>query len=114
MKLLFDENLSPRLPSLLASSFPGSDHVDNVELHGAPDHTIWDFARANDFTIVSKDNDFRQRSFLSGHPPKVVWLSVGNASTSRIKLLLEERRAELEDFQSNSEESLFVLEDRKT
>jgi predicted nuclease of predicted toxin-antitoxin system len=113
VKLLFDENLSPRLAVLLATDFPSSEHIDHMGLHGATDQAVWDFAKANGFTIVSKDNDFRQRSFLSGHPPKVVWLSVGNAGTSRIEFLLSERREVLELFLSDSEESLYVLEDRE-
>ena len=32
LRLLFDENLSPRLVKLLAESFPNSLHVDDVGL----------------------------------------------------------------------------------
>ena len=35
-------------------------------------------------TIVSKDADFHQRSFLFGHPPKVIWVS-RNCLTSDIE-----------------------------
>lgn len=31
MKLLFDQNLSPRLPRRLADLYPGSDHVFELE-----------------------------------------------------------------------------------
>jgi predicted nuclease of predicted toxin-antitoxin system len=75
VKLLFDENLSYRLVAQLAPIFPGSQHVDSIGLHSRADVEIWNFARDNGFTIVTKDDDFRQRSFLSGAPPKVVWLS---------------------------------------
>ena len=53
--MLFDENLSPRLPALLSDQFPGSRHVRNVGLRGATDQDIWNFAAAADFTIVTKD-----------------------------------------------------------
>ena len=36
------------------------------------------------FAIVSKDSDFREGSFAEGHPPKVIWLAVGNAGTAEI------------------------------
>ena len=68
MKLLFDENLSPRLVHQL-SDFPGSAHVDVLGLHGKPDAEIWAYAREHGFVIVSKDDDFRQLSFLHGAPP---------------------------------------------
>jgi predicted nuclease of predicted toxin-antitoxin system len=29
-----------------------------------------------------EDKDFRQRAFLFGPPPKVIWLDVGNAGTN--------------------------------
>jgi predicted nuclease of predicted toxin-antitoxin system len=91
VKLLFDENLSPRLVQRLEPAYPGSAHVDLVGLHGKTDAEIWEFAGRETYTIVSKDNDFRQLSVLYGTPPKVVWLSVGNVGTAAIADLLEER-----------------------
>ena len=59
MKLLFDENLSPNLPRLLAGRFPGTAHVRECGLRGQPDEEVWEYARANHYTIVSKDSDFQ-------------------------------------------------------
>ena len=59
MKLLFDENLSPRLASVLANKYPDSAHVSDVGLLGATDRQIWSYARGNHYIIVSKDTDFR-------------------------------------------------------
>ncbi len=66
MKLLFDENLSPKLPRLLAGPFPGSKHVRDCGLLGQADEKVWEYARANRFIIISKDSDFQQRSLLYG------------------------------------------------
>ena len=82
MRLLFDENLSPRLVQAFEPEYPGSAHVCALGLRGATDGVIWDRARQESYAIVSKDNDFRQMSFLHGAPPKVIWLSVGNAGTN--------------------------------
>ena len=60
MRLLFDENLSPRLPYLLANEYPGSEHVRDAGLLGATDRQIWEYAGAHGFAIVSKDTDFRE------------------------------------------------------
>ncbi|WP_369667921.1 DUF5615 family PIN-like protein [Thioalkalicoccus limnaeus] len=79
MKLLLDENLSPKLPGLLAELCPGSSQIDEAGLRGARDAEVWEYAKANRYILVSKDNDFGQRSFQYGAPPKVVWLNVGNA-----------------------------------
>jgi predicted nuclease of predicted toxin-antitoxin system len=109
VKLLLDENLSYRLVAQLASAFPGSAHVDSVSLHAQADSAIWNFARDNGFAIVSKDDDFRQLSFFHGAPPKVIWLSVGNATTDTILRILNDKRPEIEAFASDPVESLLVL-----
>ncbi|UFP96399.1 DUF5615 family PIN-like protein [Gloeobacter morelensis] len=88
MKLLFDENLSPKLPHLLAALFPDSAHVRECGLLGLTDEEVWEYARVNGFTIVSKDSDFQQRSLLYGHPPKIVWLRVGNCTRQQLVQLL--------------------------
>ncbi len=45
MKLLFDQNLSPRLVARLADCYPGSAHVSEVGLDRALDVEVWEFAR---------------------------------------------------------------------
>ena len=71
MKLLFDENLSPKLVVRLADLFPDSLHVRDVGLQAANDPAVWDYARDHDFVIVSKDSDMHQRSFLFGRHRKL-------------------------------------------
>ena len=71
MKLLFDQNLSPKLVSLLADLFPGSSHVQSVGLDCASDEQVWEHARLNGFAIVTKDEDFNYLSVVRGIPPKV-------------------------------------------
>jgi predicted nuclease of predicted toxin-antitoxin system len=110
VKLLFDENLSPRLVQRLDAIYPGSMHVEFIGLRGQPDQALWDYAGFHGFTLVSKDNDFRQLSFLKGAPPKVIWLSVGNAGTDAIAKLLEDGITEIALFHTNTDESLLVLE----
>jgi predicted nuclease of predicted toxin-antitoxin system len=77
MKLLFDENLSPRLVVLLHDLFPDSVHVRNIGLQAADDLQVWDHAKNNGLIIVSKDAGMHQRSFMFGAPPKVVWVRLG-------------------------------------
>jgi predicted nuclease of predicted toxin-antitoxin system len=88
VKLLFDENISPKLVATLANVYPGSAHVRTVGLRAAEDARIWDYAHAQGFAIASKDTDFRERSYVEGFPPKIIWLDVGNAGTAAIAELL--------------------------
>ena len=110
MRLLFDENLSPYLVDKLAGDYPDSLHVRSVGLRGRDDAAIWEYARQNDVVIVSKDNDFRQLIFLKGPPPKVVWLSVGNAGTEAICRLLKDKLPILEAFKADPNAGLLPLE----
>ena len=112
MRLLFDENLSPQLVELLAAEFPGSTHIEHLNMRGAGDATLWAYARDHGYAIASKDNDFRQYAFLHGPPPKVVWLSVGNAGTGAIAGLMRARIEALRAFEQDPEQSLLVLEIR--
>ncbi|MFY9341008.1 MAG: DUF5615 family PIN-like protein [Planctomycetota bacterium] len=109
VRLLFDENLSHRLVARLASPFPDSVHVRTLGLLGGQDGAVWAHAAAQGLTIVTKDDDFRQMSFLRGAPPKVIWLVVGNGGTSRIAKLLEQRRDAITDFVQHPTETLLVL-----
>lgn len=88
MKLLFDQNLSRKLVGRLADVFPNSSHVQLHALAEATDTEIWEFAKLNDFCIVTQDADFPERIRLYGSPPKVVWLRCGNAPTRRVEQLL--------------------------
>jgi predicted nuclease of predicted toxin-antitoxin system len=109
VKLLFDENVSPQLPQMLANEYPGSVHVREAGLRGAEDRQIWEYARAQGFAIVSKDTDFRERSFVEGFPPKVTLLDVGNARTTRIVELLRRERSRVEAFEKQDESSFLIL-----
>jgi len=109
MRLLFDENLSPRLAEDLATEHPRSVHVRHIGLLGGGDTRIWNYAREHGLSIVSKDTDFRERSFVEGFPPKIIWLDVGNAGTAAILELLRRERGRLEGFESQEEASLLIL-----
>ena len=109
MKLLFDENLPPLLVGGLSDVFPGSVHVRDVGLARASDAAIWVYAKEQDLTIVSKDSDFHQISFLRGPPPKVIWIRQGNCTTADIARLLRSSRAGIRAFASEAETAFLVL-----
>lgn len=109
MKLLFDHNLPSSLVSFLDALYPNSIHVRSVGLDRASDVEIWDCAAKNDFVIASKDSDFYHRSMLLGHPSKVVWIRLGNCSTSQIRELLRTSHSELLSFELDSDSSFMAL-----
>jgi predicted nuclease of predicted toxin-antitoxin system len=98
VSLLFDQNLSRRLPALLAVEFPGSEQVIGAGLATANDRAVWAYAGAHGLAIVSKDADFVQLSAVLGPPPKVVWLRVGNGPIRDVVALLRARAADVQAF----------------
>ena len=60
VKLLLEENLSHRPVARLEQTFPGTVSVDYIELRSQPDTSIWDYAAAQGFAIVSKYEDLCQ------------------------------------------------------
>ena len=98
MKLLFDQNLSFKLCRQLMDVFPGSSQVRLLGMEEADDQSIWQYAKANDFTIVSQDADFADMTTLYGPPPKVIWLRCGNQPTAAIEKRLRDHSETIASF----------------
>jgi predicted nuclease of predicted toxin-antitoxin system len=109
LKLLFDENLAPRLALVLGRLYPGSAHVRDQGLEGSPDTAIWAHAAAGGFTLVTKDEDFHRLSVLRGFPPKVIWIRLGNCSTAQVEHLLRSRVEQIIVFSAHEEAGFLAL-----
>jgi len=96
MKLLFDQNLSPRLVKRLSDLYPDSNHVYPLGIDRTPDKEVWEYARREGFIIVTKDADFGDLCMLLGSPPKVIWIRRGNCKTSDIEALLRHHHSDVE------------------
>jgi predicted nuclease of predicted toxin-antitoxin system len=109
LKLLFDENLSPRLVDTLADIFPFSAHAHRLNLGSADDTAVWEYAQQHSFTLVSKDSDFHERSLLKGYPPKVIWIKRGNCSNKQIELLLRNKAEQINEMLADPEAAYLIL-----
>jgi predicted nuclease of predicted toxin-antitoxin system len=109
LKLLFDENLSPRLVVLLADVYHDSVHVHQCGLGGADDSAIWEYAKKHGFSIVSKDSDFQERTILVGSPPKVVWLRTNNCASEDVANVLRAAAPDVQRFIDNDAETCLIL-----
>jgi len=109
MKLLFDQNLSPRLPRLLADLYPDSIHVREVGLREATDTNIWEYAKDHGLVIVSKDSDFQARSLLYGRPPQFIWLRVGNCPVKTIEDLLRRHSVAIHTFEQDETKAHLMI-----
>jgi len=85
MKFLVDAQLPPALVPWLCEQGFEAQHVANLSMRDASDAEIWDFAIANEFIIITKDEDFAERSLRITPNPVIIWLRFGN-STNRALL----------------------------
>jgi predicted nuclease of predicted toxin-antitoxin system len=109
MKLLFDQNLSFKLCDALADLFPGSSQIRLVGLERSDDREVWEYARANGFTLVSQDADFAEMASLLEPAPKVIWLRCGNQPTSVVVRILRENATAIEALDQDGEAVLLEL-----
>jgi predicted nuclease of predicted toxin-antitoxin system len=73
VRILLDQNLSPKLIRRLADIIPGIDSVYDHNLTGSSDPFIFDWARdAGISALVSADHDFVQLVERAGPPPKII------------------------------------------
>lgn len=109
MKLLFDQNLSPRLVGLLADLYPESKHVSVVDLDKADDLVVWQFAGDHGFMIVSKDADFNEISLQRGFPPEVIWIRRGNCSTKDLAQILRQQFQRIQQLKESKTAGILLL-----
>lgn len=78
-------------------------------LQSADDEVVWQHAAATSSTIVTKADDFRQKSFLRGSPPKVIWVHLGNCRSADVEAILRTRHADILMFAEDDQAALLVL-----
>lgn len=109
MKLLLDANISWRIIKLIANDFLACSHANEIKVNQpAKDIEIWEFAKQNNFTILTHDDDFEKLLLLKGVPPKVIILKTFNKNTKQIAELLISKKEIIESFISNDQ--LMILE----
>nr|WP_315153620.1 DUF5615 family PIN-like protein [uncultured Flavobacterium sp.] len=69
---------------------------------------MWEFAKKNNFTILTHDEDFEKLLLLNGTPPKVIVLKTFNQNTKQLAQTLLDKKTTIESFILNDE--LMILE----
>lgn len=108
MKLLLDANLSWRLTKLLEKDF-SVNHILDYFKHNEKDSIIWSFAKKEQYTIVTNDEDFIDILSAYGWPPKVILLKTGNQSNDFLLNLLISKKIEINSFANNNNLGLLVI-----
>lgn len=97
IRLVADENISWRIKK----SLDKWDILPVNEITGSKpmtDTQIWNFAKTNNYSILTFDEDFIDILNMYGFPPKIIWLRTGNVSTNFISVRLIQMEQAIRDF----------------
>ncbi len=108
-KLLIDQNISFRLAAKLGALFAQVTHVKTAGFLDAQDFQIWNFARENDFIILTQDADFNDLTTLKGWPPKIIWLRCGNRNTPDLLDILRRSATAIQLFVEDEKSGLLEI-----
>lgn len=97
MNFLVDAQLPPGLTRWLIDRGHSAVHVDELQMADAEDGTIWDYALEANSIIITKDEDFAERTSRSLTGPVIVWLRVGNSTNRALFRWLEPRWEEIKE-----------------
>jgi len=109
VKLLFDQNISPKILKSIAASFPGSSHVRFCSLEDSGDSEIYGYARKREYVIVTFDTDFIDLSVVKGSPPKIIVIRTGNLTTKAISNLFRKNVDTINEFLREDDLSLLEI-----
>ena len=98
MKLLFDQNISFRLVKKLKDIFSNAKQVRELGLENSTDSEIFDYAKKNDYSIVTFDSDFCDLNIIRGFPPKIIWIRTGNTTTKNLELIIRRKSETIKTF----------------
>lgn len=111
MKLLLDQNISYKLTKLLQDYYADIAQVGRLGMAQTEDAMIWQYARVNDYMIVTFDSYFQERNLISGNPLKVIWLKIENTHTENIARLLIENQSKIQDFYTDDSYACIEISD---
>jgi predicted nuclease of predicted toxin-antitoxin system len=80
MRFVVDAQLPPALARYLVAQGHQAEHVFDLNMAGAEDSSIWNYAMTTGAAIVTKDEDFAIRISVAATGPSIVWLRIGNTS----------------------------------
>lgn len=70
---------------------------------------IWKYAKENQYTILTFDEDFSELQNLYSFPPKIIWLRTGNISTKMISDRLIGLEYEIKNFVEADETGIYEV-----
>jgi len=99
LRILLDQNLSPKLIAKLLDLLPGLESGYHHNLIGASDPVLFQWARARSFrAVMSTDFDLVRLAERLGPPPKVIRIARCDFPTRIIEQLLRREAIRIHEF----------------
>ncbi|MBX2967510.1 MAG: DUF5615 family PIN-like protein [Cyclobacteriaceae bacterium] len=99
MKFLLNENISPSLKGKLSTVQIVSAHVKDIGLIGQPDVQIIEYARSNDYIIITHDLDYSRIISLSAkEKPSVITVRADKISSEILFTIIRQNIANLQSY----------------
>ena len=108
IRLIADENISWRIKKMIPewNILPANEIKPSQRLS---DLLIWKFAKENQYTILTFDEDFSELQNLFSFSPKIIWLRTGNIGTEDIGNCLLKLEKEIIHFHENDEAGIYEI-----
>jgi len=84
-KYLIDANLPSKIKVWQTNELEFVNKINDEWMDGE----IWDYAKQNNLTIISKDADFSHRIMVSNPPPKIIHIKIGNMKLKDFASVIE-------------------------
>lgn len=90
MKIWIDAQLSPAIAAWINRTFDEveAESVRSLGLRDSTDLEIYNRAKQENATVMSKDDDFIELIDQGGSPPKLIWVTCGNTSNAKMREIL--------------------------
>lgn len=90
--IILDAHIPPALAVWITEHFQiECNSAKFLNLLEAEDKDIFMLARAKNTIVITKDDDFVSLLMRNGSPPKLIWLTCGNASKTRLQEIFQSK-----------------------
>ncbi len=91
MIIWIDAHFSPSIAAWINRNFVSfqAQSVRSLGLQRADDRVIFDAARQANVVVMTKDADFLKLIDQFGPPPQIIWITCGNTSNLKMRVILE-------------------------
>lgn len=87
MKIIIDAQISPAIAAWINRFFEDIQAISarSVDLQFATDSQIYNYAKQNNYVVMSKDDDFLRQIERLGSPLALIWVTCGNTANERMR-----------------------------